>query len=100
MDRPLLADALKHRDVVLRAFVGADGRLSSIPTKLIKRLVVLDFVAQDFEIGRTYPEADVNAILKRRHDDHAALRRYLVEHEFMGRRDGHYWRSGGTVSED
>lgn len=97
MDRPLLADALKDRDVVLRAFVGADGRLASIPTKLIKRLVVLDFLAQDFEIGRTYPEAEVNATLKRHHDDHAALRRYLVEEGFMERRDGQYWRSGGSV---
>lgn len=97
MDRPALADALKNRDVVLRAFVGADGRLSAIPTKLSKRLVVLDHIAQEFEIGQTYPEPEVNTMLNRWHDDHAALRRYLVENEFLERRDGHYWRAGGTV---
>lgn len=97
MERPQLADALKNREVVLRAFVGADGRLAAIPTKIGKRLVVLDFLAQDFEVGRTYPEAEVNALLRRHHDDHAALRRYLIEEGFMERRDGVYWRAGGTV---
>lgn len=97
MDRPSLADALEQREVVLRAFVGADGRLASIPTRIGKRLVVLDLVAQDFELGEIYPEATVNEILNRRHPDHAALRRYLVEEGFLDRRDGTYWRSGGTV---
>lgn len=31
------------------------------------------------------------------HDDFAALRRYLVDEGFLARRDGYYWRSGGTV---
>lgn len=100
MERPTLADALKNKDVVLRAFLGADGRLASIPTKLSKRLVVLDHIAQDFAIGERYSEAHVNTILRRYHDDHAALRRYLVENEFLERRDGVYWRSGGTVADE
>lgn len=45
MDRPSLAEALKHKDVVLRAFLDVNGRLSAIPTKLSKRLVVLDHIA-------------------------------------------------------
>ena len=97
MDRPQLSEALRNREVVLSAFVGADGRLASIPTKLIKRLVVLDFVAQDFEPGTHYREAEVNAILARRHDDHAALRRYLVDEGFMDRRDGTYWRTDAVA---
>lgn len=97
MDRPPLIEALKNKEAVLRAFIGADGRLASIPTRLSKRLVVLDHIAQEFEIGRTYPEPYVNVILRRYHDDHAALRRYLVENEFLERRDGQYWRAGGTT---
>ena len=97
MDRPTLSEALKNRDVVLRAFIDAHGRLSSIPTKLSKRLVVLDIIAQEFEIGELYTEAQVKEVLVRFHPDHAALRRHLVENEFMERRDGTYWRAGGTV---
>ncbi|MBP6996572.1 MAG: DUF2087 domain-containing protein [Phycicoccus sp.] len=97
MDRPALADALKNKDVVLRAFLDVSGRLSAIPTKLSKRLVVLDHIAQAFEPGVVYPEAEVTTILHRFHPDHAALRRYLVENDFLERRDGQYWRAGGSV---
>ncbi|MDO5504214.1 MAG: DUF2087 domain-containing protein [Actinomycetia bacterium] len=97
MDRPALTEALKNEAAVLRAFVGAGGRLSSIPTKLSKRLVVLNLIAQDFEIGQVYSEAEVSEMLARRHPDFAALRRYLVENEFLERRDGRYWRAGGTT---
>lgn len=95
--RPSVPDALGQRDAVLRAFLAPDGSLRSIPTKASKRLVVLDHLAQSFAIGQTYPEAEVNDTLRPFHPDVAALRRYLVEGEFLERRDGQYWRAGGTV---
>jgi hypothetical protein len=85
-----------HDERVLRNFITEDGRLHTIPTKRSKRLVVLDHIAQSFEPGRTYPESEVNAIIERFHPDYAALRRYLVEDEFLTRQDAVYWRSGGT----
>ncbi|KRF22443.1 DUF2087 domain-containing protein [Phycicoccus sp. Soil802] len=97
MDRPALDDALTDRQAVLRAFVLPDGRLSAIPTRIRKRLVVLNEMAQAFEIGQTYDEAQVNNSLRAWHDDVAALRRYLVEEGFLERRDGRYWRAGGTI---
>jgi hypothetical protein len=80
---------------VLRAFV-RDGRLVSIPSVASKRRVVLDWLAQGFEPGRQYTEADVNAALRRVHPDTAALRRYLVDEGFLARARGEYWRTGGT----
>ena len=80
---------------VLRAFV-RDGRLVSIPAQHAKRLVVLDLLVQDFEPGRRYSERKVNAMLRKWHDDTAALRRYLVDEEFLERRGGFYWRAGGS----
>ena len=62
----------------LRPFV-RDGRISAIPAKRAIRLLLLDEVAQAFEPGRRYPELAVNEILKALHDDHAALRRYLID---------------------
>ena len=81
---------------VLKNFLDADGRLHTIPSKHAKLLVVLDHLSQEFEPGKVYPEKDVNAILERFHPDYAALRRYLVENQFLTREDGFYWRSGGT----
>ena len=84
----------------LRPFV-RDGRITALPAKRAVRLLLLDEVAQAFEPGRRYDEAAVNEVLKSLCDDHAALRRYLVDEELMSRTpDGTYWRSGGTVLVD
>jgi hypothetical protein len=82
---------------VLNSFLTEDGRLHTMPTKRSKRLVVLDHIAQSFEPGQTYPERDVNEILMRFHPDFAALRRYLVDDQFLTRKENVYWRSGGSV---
>jgi hypothetical protein len=81
---------------VLRAFVRG-GQLVSIPTSRSKRLIVLDRLAQMFEPGLRYSERDVNDLLRPWHPDTAALRRYLVDEEFLSRDHGEYWRSGGAV---
>lgn len=82
---------------VLRNFFGEDGRLHTIPSRRHKLLVVLDRLAQEFEPGESYTEEQVNETLQRFHPDYAALRRYLVDDQFLTRRDNVYWRSGGTV---
>jgi hypothetical protein len=84
---------------VLRNFV-SDGRLRQIPASRGKRRIVLDWLVGRFEPGRTYPERDVNLLLGLAHADVAALRRYLVDEEFLERRDGFYWRAGGTFDVD
>jgi hypothetical protein len=81
----------------LRAFI-RDGRITVVPAKRTRRLLLLDRVAQAFEPGRTYPEPVVNEILKAIFDDYCALRRYLVDEAFLSRTAaGTYWRAGGTV---
>jgi hypothetical protein len=82
---------------VLKTSLDDDGRLLSMPAKQSKRRVLLDHLAQRFEPGRHYSEAEVNALLRPVHDDVAALRRYLVEEGFLDREGGQYWRAGGTV---
>lgn len=81
----------------LRRFFSPEGRLHTMPTRHVKRQVVLDHIAQRFDLGVTYPEREVDAILKTIHEDHAALRRYLVEDGFLTREANVYWRSGGSV---
>ena len=82
---------------VLRVFV-RDGRLTSIPTVHSKRLVVLDWLVQRFEPGRRYSEKMVNLMIAQVHPDTAALRRYLVDDDFLSRENGEYWRTGGNYA--
>ena len=97
--RPEELGATADQAGVLRNYL-VDGKLSHIPAARSKRRVVLDFLAGQFEPGRTYPEDQVNYLLGRFHADYAALRRYLVEEELLERRDGFYWRTGGTFEVD
>ena len=87
-------DATAQR--VFRAFV-RDGRITVLPAKLSKRLVLLDHVARLFEPGLRYPEPVVNRRLRQVYDDYVTLRRYLVDAGVLSRAEGLYWRSGGTV---
>ena len=89
----------RDADRILKIFV-RDGKLVQIPVVHSKRLVVLDWLANMFEPGQAYVEKDVNERLSAVHPDFAALRRYLVDEEFMHRRDGFYWRVGGTFEVD
>ena len=84
------------RDPRLRVFLGED-RIETIPAKQSKRRLMLDHIAQAFEPGVRYPERDVSLFLSGLHPDHASLRRYLVDEEFLTRAGGEYWRTGGTV---
>lgn len=80
----------------LAPFVGNDG-IHAIPARQGKRRVLLDVIAQAFEPGVRYSERTVSLFLGELHPDYAALRRYLVDEEFLSRADGEYWRSGGTA---
>jgi hypothetical protein len=81
--------------ILRRYFRG--GRLTQIPSQQSRRRVVLDRLAQEFDVGSRYSERQVNAILGRFHEDVASLRRFLVDEGFLDRAAGEYWRSGGSV---
>jgi hypothetical protein len=91
-----LGAANEDEEAVLRTFFRA-GRLTEIPVKESKRRIVLERIAIEFEPGRRYHEREVNAIVGRFFNDHAALRRSLVDEGFLDRDHGEYWRSGGRV---
>ena len=97
-----MGDAAGDRERVLDTFM-KDGKITQIPRQPVKRRVLLDLLAQQFEPGVQYTERQVNDTLVRFHPDTAALRRYLVDEEFMERdsskgRGGLYWRAGGTYT--
>src|SRR5262249_26376840 len=86
----------EEEGAVLRHFFVA-GRLRELPAKKGKRLIVLTRLALDFEPGVRYPEAEVNAQLKRYHPDFASLRRALVDEGLLSRAAGASWRTGGPT---
>ena len=90
-NRRTSSDAAK----VLRAFLDEEGRLRSIPVSRAKRAVVLEYLADHLEAGRTYRERELSGVLRRFHDDVATLRRELVGAKLVVRTtDGVYKLAG------
>ena len=83
------ADAWERK--VLRDFL-EEGRLKDIPVYRKKRQIILRWLATQFEVGRVYPEKEVNEIIQRHHPDSATLRRELIGEKLMAREHGVYWR--------
>jgi DNA-binding HxlR family transcriptional regulator len=62
-----------------------NGRLQKIPTKQVRLLVVLNWLATKFQPGVTYTEKEINAILIEYHPDFAGLRRDLIDFGYLRR---------------
>lgn len=92
--RPALPGATPEQAEVLRKFVDEQGKLPELPAKASRRRVVLEYLAGLFEPGREYLESEVNDTLRLLHDDHATLRRYLVDERLLARAGGVYRRTG------
>ena len=76
---------------VLRDYF-VEGRLREIPAQRKKRDVILRWLAERFERGRTYSEKEINERLRQYHEDVAYLRRELVGMTLLQREHGVYWR--------
>ncbi|MGC1679544.1 MAG: metalloregulator ArsR/SmtB family transcription factor [Candidatus Binataceae bacterium] len=84
---------------VLAHFLDGD-RLTTIPVSRKKRWIVLRWLAGKLAAGTDYSEVQVNAILKRHHEDAATLRREMIGYRMLARDRGIYrllpenhWRS-------
>lgn len=69
---------------VLRSFVEG-GRITQMPRQWRKKMILLRYVAEQFEAGQVYSEKDIKAILEPIHADHVTLRRMMVDVGWMTR---------------
>lgn len=67
-----------------------NGKLVNIPAARKQRVIVLQYLLEQFEPGRTYPEREVNELLGTYHEDYATLRRELVDYGYLVRDKGIY----------
>ena len=65
------------------------GRLARWPLKLSQQRLAMWVLWTRFDARRVYPEAEVNRVLKAWHvyGDHATLRRELINHGLLSRKD-------------
>ena len=80
----------KYRQKVLKTFF-KDGRLMQLPAQHKKRWIVLNEIADDFELERNYSESEVNSIIAKYYEDYCTIRRELIEEGVMARDGYKYW---------
>jgi predicted transcriptional regulator len=83
---------------VLRDYFEGE-RLKEIPASRKKRSVIFKWLANRFEFGERYTEAQVNEIIKRYHPDSAYFRRELIGEKLMQRDQGLYWRISTDIND-
>jgi len=101
MPQPELAAEVEedaYRKKVLETFIQR-GRLTRIPAQHKKEQIILEKLAQEFEPGSAYTEREVNQILVEFYDDVAALRRGMIDHKLMERKEGIYRRTISATEE-
>ena len=67
--------------------------LREIPNSSKKRLTVLKWVIEKFELGVEYPQDKLDEILKSYYPDSETLRKALIDSRLMLEDNGMYWRS-------
>jgi biotin operon repressor len=79
---------------ILKDYLNDDGTIAQLPTNRRKLDVILRYLAEQYEVGKTYTEKQVNQIIGALNEDISGLRRDLISVGLLGReRDGSaYWR--------
>ena len=67
--------------------------LKEIPNSSKKRLTILKWVIEKFELGVEYPLLELDEILQRYYPDSETLRKALIDSNLMQEDKGEYWRS-------
>ena len=77
---------------ILQSSIDKNGQVTIIPTQYKKKMVLIRWMLEKFEMDKKYSEREVNDIIKRHHEDSAWFRRMMVDNRMMQREKGVYWR--------
>lgn len=80
-----------YREKVIASFFKY-GKLVSIPVQHKKRLICYEKIAELFEIGRPYTEAELNDLISSVHEDYCTIRRDMIGDGILTREGSTYLR--------
>lgn len=81
---------VKFRDMVIRNFFDANGKLKAIPSQKKKKLVIFEYLVSKLNPEQQYTEKEVNTFIKQYHEDFCTIRREFIIHGFMDRNESVY----------
>lgn len=83
----------KERASTIKNYMDENGAIKTYPAKEKNKIIVLSQIVKNFASGKKYSEKEVTRILKRIYEDHATIRRALIEYGFFERSNdcSSYW---------
>lgn len=77
----------------IETYVDENGALKSYPSKEKKKIILLEEIAKNFNVGKRYSEKEINIVLKRIYEDYVTIRRALIQYGFLDRSKdcSEYW---------
>ncbi len=78
----------EEKEKVIKSYFKKEGeieKLTTIPSKEKRKLIVLEHIMQSFEVDKKYTHQEVNQMLEEIHPDYSTIRRHLVDYGFMER---------------
>lgn len=89
------------RDNRITYFLDDEGRIKAWPAKKAKKLAVLIYLSEKFEVGRTYTEKEINEVIEQWHTfgDLFILRRGMIDEKLLSRtpNGASYWREESSA---
>ncbi len=82
-DRYNITDS--EREKAIKAYMDENGAIKQFPAREKKKIILLREIMKNFTKDREYPEQEINRILHRIYEDHATIRRALIEYGFLER---------------
>ncbi len=78
---------------VIETYVDENGALKSYPSKEKKKIILLEEITKNFNVGKKYSEKEINRVLKRIYEDYVTIRRALIQYGFLDRSKdcSEYW---------
>ena len=70
---------------VIDTYLDENGGLKSYPSKEKKKIILLEEITKNFNVGKKYSEKEINRILKRIYEDYVTIRRALIQYGFLER---------------
>jgi hypothetical protein len=89
---PGMEELAEEDQRVLRNYIRGERLADVLPDGPQRMQAIARWLVTRFEIGKRYPERELNEIIKRHHPDFATLRRELVDFGLMAREREIYWR--------
>ncbi|MBN1040452.1 DUF2087 domain-containing protein [Clostridium botulinum] len=70
-----------------------NGTLIHLPRKYSKKIIILEYLSEDFELNKVYLEKEVNEKISKYNEDYCTIRRELIINKIFNRNNkGEYIR--------